>query len=282
MVRCHTGYIERCLRIFFEMMGHFIGSHPWWFLITPLILSTCLGSGFYFLQDRMSNNIEEQFTPVNGKAKMERKYIEETFPGNDSMFSSLRLSTSGNYATLIATSDKNMLTRETLQEILNLDLKVKAMMVQLANHTFDYSDICADVVGVCTSNAILDIIKYDADNIDNASLTFPWYHSDSQNIPLHLILGSVKLNAESSVVESAKAIQLRYYLQRDEKAKTDLWLESFINLVSNHSSTFIQVRRTLTNSTRVLNDLFFKVMVIMFITSFLGLVLHLHVTAMGI
>lgn len=230
----------------------------------------------------MSNNIEEQFTPVDGKAKMERKYIEETFQGSDSMFSSLRLSTSGNYATLIVTSDRSILTREPLQDILNLDVKVKAMVVQLANQSFDYSDICADAVGVCTSNAILDIIKYDANNIDNASLTFPWYHSGFQSIPLHLSLGSVKLNTESSVVESAKAIQLHYYLRKDDKAKTELWLESFINLVSNDSSTSIQVKRSLTYISFLNYQLFIKVMFIIFIITFLGVILHLHVNAVGI
>ncbi|XP_053186357.1 patched domain-containing protein 3 [Scomber japonicus] len=239
MMRYHTNCIERPLRLCFEMMGAFIGSHPWLFLTAPLILSTCLGSGFYFLKDRMSNNIEEQFTPVDGQAKMERKYIQETFPGNDSMFSSLRMNTDGNYATLIATSDRNILTVESLQDILDLDLKIRRMVVQFDNQSFEYVDVCAEVMGSCTSNDILDIIEYNANNIDIVNLTFPWYHYDLRSIPLYLSLGSVKLNKE--VVESAKAIQLHYYLREDNKTKIDLWLESVINLVSNESSSSIQV-----------------------------------------
>ncbi len=253
MARFHTDCIERPLRICFEMMGHFIGFHPWWFLIAPLILSACLGSGFYLLKDRMSNNIEEQFTPVSGRAKMERKYIQETFQGNDSMFSHLRLSTDGNYATLIATSDGNVLTAESLQDVLDLDFKVRSKVVQFDNQSFGYVDVCAEVMGSCTSNGILDIIEYDANNIDAVNLTFPWYYSDFRSFPLYLSLGSVTLYRESSVVESAKAIQLHYYLREDDKAKTDLWLESFIHLASNVSSASIQVSRTLT----VLNDQLF-------------------------
>lgn len=241
MARCRIDSTDRCLRFCFEMIGHFVGSHPWWFLITPLILSAGLGSGFYFLKDRMSNNIEEQFTPVDGQAKTERKYIEETFPGNYSMFSNLRLTTSGTYATVIAKSDGNILAVEPLRDLLDLDLKVKTMALQLDHQSFDYSDVCADILGVCTSNVILDIIKYDADNIDTVKLTFPWYHSESRPLPLYLTLGSVTVN-ERSVVESAKAIQLHYYLRKDDKAKTDLWLESFLNVVSNVSSSLIQVR----------------------------------------
>lgn len=245
MDRYRTDCIERPLRICFEKMGHFIGSHPWWFLIAPLILSTSLGSGFYLLEDRMSNGIEEQFTPVDGQAKMERKYIQETFPGNDSMFSRLRLSTDGDYATLIATSDRNILTVESLQDILDLDFKVRSMVVYYGNQSFEYVDVCAEVMGSCTSNDILDIVEYNANNIDTVNLTFPWYYSDFRSFSLYLTLGSVKLYKDSSLVESAKAIQLHYYLREDNKSKTDLWLESFIHLVSNESSASIQVNRTL-------------------------------------
>ncbi|XP_045908816.1 patched domain-containing protein 3 [Micropterus dolomieu] len=241
MARLRTDCLERPLRICFEVMGHFIGSHPWWFLIVPLILSTSLGSGFYLLKARMSNNIEEQFTPVDGQAKMERKYIQETFPGNDSMFSHVRLSTDGNYATLIATSDRNILTVVSLHDILELDFKVRSMVVQFDNQSFEYADVCAEVTGSCTSNDILDIIEYNATNIDTVNLTFPWHYSDFRSFSLYLSLGSVTLHKESSVVESAKAIQLHYYLREDNKTKTDIWLESFINLVSNTSSTSIQV-----------------------------------------
>uniref|UniRef100_A0A8D3AJP9 Patched domain-containing protein 3 n=1 Tax=Scophthalmus maximus TaxID=52904 RepID=A0A8D3AJP9_SCOMX len=189
----------------------------------------------------MSNDIEEQFTPADGRAKTERKYVQETFPGNESLFSRLRLSTSGNYATLVATSDGNILTAGSLQEILHLDFKIRSMLVQFHNQSFEYVDVCAGVMGSCTSNDILDIFKYDANNIDAANLTYPWYHSDFRSIPLYLSVGSVKLDEESSVVVSAQAIQLLYYLREDNKAKNDLWLESFIYLVSNESSTSVQV-----------------------------------------
>lgn len=201
----------------------------------------------------MSNDIEEQFTPGDGQAKLERKYIQETFPGNNSMFSRLRLSTDGNYATLIATTDMNILTVESVQDIVDLDFKVRSMAVQFDNHSFEYVDVCAEVMGSCTSNDILDIIEYSANNIDTVNLTYPWYCSDFGRFPLYLSLGSVELYEESHVVERAKAIQLYYYLSEGNKTKTDVWLESFINLVSNISSTSIQVSRTLTHSS-VLTD----------------------------
>ena len=109
MARCRTDCIEWPLRICFEMTGCFIGSHPWRFLFTPVLVSTGLGSGFYCLKDRTSNKTEEQFAPVDGAAKLERKYIQEIFPRNNSMFSSFRLSTDGNFTIFITTSKRNIL-----------------------------------------------------------------------------------------------------------------------------------------------------------------------------
>ncbi|KAM8838780.1 patched domain-containing protein 3 isoform 1-T1 [Synchiropus picturatus] len=235
MARCYTDCIERPFRLGFEIMGAFVGVHPWWFLITPLVFSAGLGSGFYFLPAQMSNNIEDQFTPVDGQAKVERQYIQETFPMNTSMFSSLRLSTSGCYATLIASTDWNVLAEELLQEILDLDFKIRSMPVEFNQSTFSYEDVCARVAGSCFSNDILEIIEQQAGNITTLDLTYPWF----KNTPLHLSLGGV--HANNSVVKRAEAMQLRYYLTEADKQKAELWLEGFIHLVSNQSAANMEL-----------------------------------------
>lgn len=239
MVRFRSDCLERRLRVCFERMGHLVGSHPWWFLVAPLLLSTALGFGFYFLKDRIANDIEEQFTPVDGQAKQDRRYVRETFPGNESMFSPLRLSSGGNYATLVATSEGDVLTGKALRDILELDSEVRSMVVYHGNQSFEYKDICAGVMGSCTPNHILDIVRD-----DRANLTFPWFHSENGSVPLHRSLGGVKLRANSSLVQSCRAVRLFYYLCQDEGTKTDLWLESFLRLLSNASSASTQVRRS--------------------------------------
>ena len=246
MAKCRTDCIEKPLVIGFEKLGHFIGSHPVWFLIIPLILSAGLGSGFYFLDDRLSNDLEEQFTPSDGQAKAERKYVQETFPENNSTFSSLRLSTDGNFATFIATNDRDILTVESLQEILQLDRKIRNMEVEFDGQPFAFENVCAILMGSCISNDILDIINYNAVNIDSVNLTYPWYLLNSTDIPVYRSLGSVTLLKNTSLVEKAKAIQLFYYLREEDKSKTALWLASFINLVANEPTTSIRVSRLLT------------------------------------
>ncbi|XP_029971013.1 patched domain-containing protein 3 [Salarias fasciatus] len=240
MARFHSDCIEGPLRTCFSIMGHFIGSHPWWFIIVPLSFSVSLGSGFYFLKDRTSNDLEEQFTPVGGPAKMERKYMEETFPGNGSTFSRLRLSRGGSYATVIATNSRNVLTAESLQEVLDVDVRIRGMVLQHHNQSFKYVDICAEVQGSCVQNDFLSAIEYNSSRIDSISLTYPWFHNGNRRVPVYLSLGSVEMNPGSSTVRSAKAVQLYYYLE-DDGAKTDVWLRGFIDLVSNESPSLIQV-----------------------------------------
>ncbi|KAJ0059120.1 hypothetical protein NL108_008538 [Boleophthalmus pectinirostris] len=235
----YTDCIERNFRAGYKSLGYFIGRHPWWFLFTPIFFSIGLGSGFYFLKTRTSNNIEEQFTPLNGHAKMERKYMQETFPRNSTGFSSLRMTTDGTYATFIAATDTNILSIKSLEEVIELDFQIKSMKVQLANGTSDYSDVCALVNGRCSSNNILELINYNAHNIDSVNLTFPWYNSENGSLPLFTILGNVDLNINSSIVQSAEAIHLIYYLETD-KATADIWLENFLTLLSNQS-TSVQV-----------------------------------------
>lgn len=232
MAKWHTDCIEKPIRICFEVIGHFIGTHPWWFFVAPFIISAALGSGFCFLKDNVSNSIEKQFTPLDGQAKMERRFIQENFPQEDSMFSSLRLSTDGTYASFIATYRGNILTAEPLQEILLLDRKVQNMTVRDEDEQFKYEDICSTVNGNCSSNAILDIIGYKANSISLYNLAFPIHNSTTDRVSLHFTLGSVKMG-NNSVVQRAEAIQLFYYLrEKDNKTREDAWLKGFIELLS--------------------------------------------------
>uniref|UniRef100_W5LVY6 Patched domain-containing protein 3 n=1 Tax=Lepisosteus oculatus TaxID=7918 RepID=W5LVY6_LEPOC len=125
MARCHTNCIEKPICIGFETFGRFIGRNPWCFFVIPLLISAGLGGGFYFLKDREANDIENQFTPVNGPAKTERLFVQEHFPQNYSEFSSQRLYTEGTFASVIAVSTgSSILTKEAFQEIFHMTSSV--------------------------------------------------------------------------------------------------------------------------------------------------------------
>uniref|UniRef100_A0AAY5KNF4 Uncharacterized protein n=1 Tax=Esox lucius TaxID=8010 RepID=A0AAY5KNF4_ESOLU len=126
--------IEKPLSVGFQKLGGFVGRNPVWFLIVPLFISIGLGAGFYFLEDRQANGIEDQFTAIDGHAKKERFFVQKHFPQNHSEFSRLRLDTEGTYGSFIAVSESNILKQKPMEEILNLDKRVWHVKMLIGQH----------------------------------------------------------------------------------------------------------------------------------------------------
>lgn len=236
MVSCITGCIEKPVRLCFESVGKFVGLHPWWFVTLQLAVSTGLGGGFYFLNDLKSNDIVEQFTPKNGRAKVERRFFQETFPQIDSQFSIIRLNSDGVFASLIFSCQTNILRAAALEEIIRIDGEVRRITSARDAQQFVFSDICATVNGTCNSNVMLDVLDYNASNI-----TYPVYcHSEFNCIHMGNIIGKVEVD-HNGVVRSAKAMRLFYYLQDSNNTLEDAWLQDFIDLLSNVTTSKTEV-----------------------------------------
>lgn len=224
MAKCKTDCIERPLSLAFEKLGCVVGRHPCVFILLALCVAAALGPGFLFLHEREANDIEDQFTPVNGPAKLERAIVVEHFPQSEE-FSQLRLASEGTYASLIITDlqGENILTEAAFNEIIELDRQVKN--ITSGNKTFE--NLCAKTNGTCMSNAILDIINYNATKIVSSNITYP------RNDSILTTIGGVELN--NSELTSAKAVRLFYFL--DEKKKEEKmmknWLDGFLKLLSN-------------------------------------------------
>lgn len=221
-------FIEQPVRFCFGIIGKFIGKHPWYFIIIPLILSGIMGAGFYFFEERSSDDIEKEFTPLNGQGKSDRQYIQDTFPENLSLFSNLRLSTEGIYATVILTHATDILSTEAFEQVLRIDNSIRGMTAKNGEETFNYSDICARVNHECFSNILLDMVDYNATNIRSLKLEYPVHHFEDVSTHMGYHLGGVKVDDNDTVL-SAEAIQLFFYLQEDNN-KSDLWLTTFMNL----------------------------------------------------
>lgn len=246
-----TNCVEKPIRSCLEKVGRFIGQHPWWFIFIPLGLSAALGVGFYFLEDRKSNDIVKQFTPCDGHAKMEKHFYETFFQSsdgdddddNDKLFSALRLSTDGTYASAIFTSGMNVLSEDALTEILHVDNHVRMTTLEYGGQEFSYNDICARVNDSCQENLLLKVLDYNASNIYRFNLTFPVHHDNTLGV-VHLehSVGHVEVD-ENGFVQSAKAVRLIYYLQHTNSMLEQAWLNDFVNLLNNKSTYVTQVHQ---------------------------------------
>ncbi|XP_076147273.1 patched domain-containing protein 3-like [Alosa pseudoharengus] len=222
MQKCNTNCVEKPLSKGFKKLGRIVGKYPWVFFVLPMIISAGFGVGFYFLNDREANDIEEQFTPKNGPAKSERAFIKENFPQSE-QFSSLRLYTEGTFASLIAVHPINILNLDSFEELVKLDHKVKQIRVNDSKLTF--SDLCAKENGECVLNPILDLMN--ASINDNTLIDFPWHGREF----IGTAIGGVSTYSNNTI-QSAQAIRMFYYLKEDQKNETDLWLKKFIQTLS--------------------------------------------------
>ncbi|KAM6953793.1 patched domain-containing protein 3 [Aplochiton taeniatus] len=230
--------IERPFSIGYQKFGRFVGRHPWWFFLAPLFISTVLGTGFCFLADREANDIEDQFTPTNGPAKQERKFVENNFPINNSVYSNQRLYTDGVYASFIAVSkEPNIFSDAAIKEILRLDKKVREIQISTGNEQLTYEGLCARKYNKCIPNKILDIVNHYGSKLEETEITYPFFRFGFTNIFLGYFVGGVKVN--STVIKSAKAIRLFYFLKEGNPSTTNFWLNEFLrvfptNLSLNH------------------------------------------------
>uniref|UniRef100_A0A673JC79 Patched domain-containing protein 3 n=2 Tax=Sinocyclocheilus rhinocerous TaxID=307959 RepID=A0A673JC79_9TELE len=227
MAKCKTDCIERPLSLAFQKLGSVVGRYPYVFLLLPLFVAAALGAGFIFLQEREANDIEDQFTPVNGPAKLERVIVVENFPPSEE-FSQLRLTSDGTYGSLIITGlhEENILTEAAFIEILELDRRVKNITT---GNTFE--NLCAKTKGNCLSNPILDIINYNATQIVSLAITYPM----NDGMFLGTSIGGVQLKPDSAEISSAKAVRLFYFLDEEKTMENSEWLNGFLQLLSNYT-----------------------------------------------
>lgn len=227
-----TDCVEKPLSKLFEKLGHLVGSHPVWFFVIPLLLSAALGGGLYFLKDCEDNNVENQFTPINGPSKQARLFVKERFPKNDSMFSSQRLYDEGNYAVMILSSvEGNILTKTAFEEILRLDKKVNSFSVKHNQMQISFEDVCAKVNENCVPNSILDITENNAEKIEKLFLSFPMFIWKDQAVFLGSAIGGVE--EKGGIIQQAHAIRLFYFLQDEDGAVQ--WLQDFLKILSNET-----------------------------------------------
>ncbi|XP_072859130.2 patched domain-containing protein 3 [Pogona vitticeps] len=235
----HTDCLERPLSRSFRALGALVGAHPWPFLLLPLALSAALGSGFLFVPIHETNDLEEQFTPVNSPAKNDRRFVQARFPTDDARrFSPQRLTTAGTSATLLmvaAGGTGSLLTREAFAQLLALDGAVRGLRTA-GGRAFE--DLCArSSQGACHSpNPLLGAAQGQAAGIEALlpGLTFPLFQG---RLFLGFFLGGVTLgpgDGPARPLLAAKALRLVYYLQEDDAQRREdsrRWLDAFLERI---------------------------------------------------
>ncbi|XP_066483677.1 patched domain-containing protein 3-like [Tiliqua scincoides] len=233
---CNTDCLERPLSQLLRALGASVGTHPWPFLLLPLVLSAGLSTGFVFLHSRQKHDMEGQFTPLGGPAKGERCFVQTHFPTCDAEhFSAQRLSTLGTFAALLAVvigDNATLLTRAAFAELLALNEAVQRF--HTTGRTF--AQLCAHSHGTCSSpNPLLSALQGNPVRIEALLPNLTWPLAFQGRVFLAPFVGGVKLDPRGTKWErpllAAKALRLLYFLQEDDASQreaSELWLKSFL------------------------------------------------------
>ncbi|XP_048200061.1 patched domain-containing protein 3 [Perognathus longimembris pacificus] len=235
--RRRTDCVERPLSRGFGRLGRAVASHPWAFLLAPVALTAVLGSGFAFLPDG-KENLEEQYTPVGGPAKAERRFVQGHFSTNDSFrFSAARMSSETHFASVMAVCTAGSLLRaEVLAEVSRLDRAVQGLTVALDNRTrVDYREACAKFKTRCVPPNPLLYAWQRNPALDLGRVTFPRLNFSGRPIFLAGFLGGNTLGESAGlgrVLLESKAMHLLYFLQTEQPEQSQRskeWLMHFLD-----------------------------------------------------
>ncbi|XP_062898580.1 patched domain-containing protein 3-like [Mobula hypostoma] len=234
MNNCNTNCIEKPLRLGFAKLGKCVARYSWWFFGIPLVISAVLGSGFRNFKSAEANDIEEQFTPTSGDAKLERAFIRQHFPVNFTEFSLQRLFTEGAFVSFIAVAEEsNVLTKKAFEEILVFDKIVKNLKVTYEDTEYDFMTLCAKLAGSCYATPILRIINHNADLVEKITFEYPLHNRSF----IGADVGGVELDGIK--IKKARAVKISYYLREDDvkfEKPTKMWIQMFLDKISKTSN----------------------------------------------
>ena len=227
--------IERPLSRLFFRYGAFIADYPYWFLLVPLVVTSCLLPGFYYFNQ--SGDVESLYTPLNAPSLRERDVVSSLFPYDaSSHYDPLRSTafiTRGIVIVTSATDGGDVLSPSNQAAIRRLDATIRNMTTQHDGKTSRYADICARTAGACWNDGVLSLPPHD--------LHFPTHTVDGRAISLVDSVAGVSLSP-SGVVRTAEAWQLIYPLD-PRNAASIAWQKSFLTLVESASLPGLRLAR---------------------------------------
>ncbi|XP_042552942.1 patched domain-containing protein 3 [Dipodomys spectabilis] len=235
--RCHTSCVERPLSRSFGRLGRAVATHPWAFLLAPMALTAALGSGFAFLPEE-EENLEEQYTPVGGPAKAERRFVQAHFSTDDARrFSASRMSTETNFASVLVVSDADsLLDAEVFAEVSRLDQAVRGLRAAVENGSqVRYHEVCAKFKAGCVPPNPLLYLWQRNPALDLGHVTFPVLNLSGHPIFLAGFFGGNTLGewlGPSRRLAASKAMHLLYFLQTEEpeqSRRSKAWLVHFLD-----------------------------------------------------
>ncbi|XP_047741343.1 patched domain-containing protein 3-like isoform X2 [Hyalella azteca] len=221
-------------KVFFKL-GELIADYPKSFIVIPVLITVISVTGF--LRMNWIDDPEFLFSPLNGRARQERDFIEGYFKLNyTDSFNEDRLTRNDPYVQLGITmkDSSNMIDQEVMNKIHSIDGIVRNFEFHdEEGKSYTYNDICAKAGGKCVRPRFLDLtVRIHEVKTRKLNLTFPVMINPTtfDNYIFPFFIAGVKLYPENSIM-SAEAIKLSYWASAENqeiKHLSNLWEEKFL------------------------------------------------------
>ncbi|XP_072019485.1 patched domain-containing protein 3-like [Amphiura filiformis] len=230
--------IDHRLRHLFAAWGRIVARHPWPILLLPILVTIGLSVGFRYVT--METNQEKIYTPQNGKAKTERKIVDELFSSVswEDHATPARLTELGRYIQIIFTTDddQNVLILALLDKAYDVHQMVLDHITISGNVSYRYENLCIKWHDSCLANTVLTLYEDNEDYFTDNNISYPYSFLPDGNVGfLGAELGDVELWMEDEIetqfspVKSAKTFRLLYYLKSEgEFDEINSKFESFV------------------------------------------------------
>ncbi|XP_046340750.2 patched domain-containing protein 3-like [Haliotis rufescens] len=230
----------------FEKIGVFIGTYPVVLIVTSILVTLFLSCGMITLSNE--TDTETLYTPINSRASQDRVQYQATFPdATGSNYRGHALTALDMYGRLLisSTTDGNILSNASMQEIRNHISTIKDISVTYEGVMIKYDDVCARQNGSCFASG--EFLTTDA--VYNAYLSGGITYPNWNNIDISAFLGQV--NYTGGTVVSAKYLSVTFNLRMDStvnKAKARAWEEAFLKRAASLNTTSTRINYAASHS----------------------------------
>ena len=230
MAVCDTCYrkVKRVIAGVFRVYGEFVGRHPVWFIVLPMVIFGGLGAGMVALDEE--KDIEKVYFPMNSRAMKDRQYVRDTFPDLSSVsYNPFSQSDASKAVVLLfkSKSGQDIFDSSTITEITDIVNGVKS----LSSSGKAYSNVCAKASTNCVVDGEIALDPTFQSDVAAGTVTYPVYN----NMDLRTSISGETLNGGKLV----KATVLKFSFTLAEDA--DDWKSKFLAYAEDLNPTYTEV-----------------------------------------
>lgn len=230
MPTCDTCYkgVKRVIAGAFSRYGEFVGRHPVWFIVLPIVIFGGLGAGLIAIEEE--KDIEKVYFPKNSRAIKDRQYVRDTFPDlSNESYNAFSQSEAVKAVTLLFKSNagQSIFDLATINEIAAIVKEVK----NLSSSGETYSDFCAKFSSQCVVDGEFALKPTFRSAVLAGNVTYPVY----KNRNLQTSISGETLTGRK--LATATVLKISFILAKDAGD----WKRKFVAYAGKLDPTYTQV-----------------------------------------